>query len=235
MKKITYVSVISLIFLLTASATTILLESASFDKAHQPLLIGIGLLIASGIVAMFAEKRIVLNILCILVSATSLGFCIRAWYIFRGFDNSFLTMALVSLACIASLWLIYALTLIPFVDRHLHVFFWVIISLGVIGYVLVVIFTQTTFVSTYGYYMIIEIAFTATFLSESNDFASTVRETTIATYSVVVVAAIIAVMMLSGGDGCDSCCDGGDCGGDGVGGSKKEKTKKDTNDSLPVV
>ena len=67
---------------------------------------------------------------------------------------------------------------------------------------LIVIFTKTTYVSTFGYYMLIEMAFIYALCSDSENIQDLVRRITLATYSVFAVAVLIAVFMLSesGGD-----------------------------------
>lgn len=117
------------------------------------------LLVISGVTAFVVRDKTAVNIACFAVNAVALGCCIRAWYIFRGLNNGFLTMFFVSLACIAYLWLFFALCLIPPLSRHIKLFFWLWLILSVIAYVLVVIFTKTTFVSTFGFYMLVMCGF----------------------------------------------------------------------------
>ena len=202
MKKTMIVSGLSLLFLLTASAVAYGLRRMAFSSAWIPLAIGAGLLVLSGIGAFFAKAEMIKNLVCFCVSAVALGFCICAWYIFRGFDNAFYVIALVSVACIAYLWIFYALSRIPFFERHFNLFFWIFYILSFIAYVLIVIFTKTTYVSTFGYYMLIEMAFIYALCSDSENIQDLVRRITLATYSVFAVAVLIAVFMLSesGGD-----------------------------------
>ncbi len=79
--------------------------------------------------------------------------------------------------------------------------------LSIISYVLVVIFTKTTFVSTYGWYMIIEIAFIFALGIDYYDNEELFKGIVISTYSVIVVAILMLLIMLSG-DGIDLSFDG---------------------------
>lgn len=203
MKKISIVSAMSFLFLIICSTVAYFLRYVSFNSAIVPLVVGVVVLILSGVLAIFAKQKNLLNIICFVLSAIALGFLIRAWYIFRGFDNSFLTILLVSLACIVYLWIFYLLTFIPFFEKHFNWFFWIYFILSFIAYILVIIFTKTTFVSTFGYYMIIEMAFIFALCAESKNLTELVRSITISTYSVFIVA-IIIILFMSGGDGFDA-------------------------------
>ncbi|MBQ7307993.1 MAG: hypothetical protein IJW82_05640, partial [Clostridia bacterium] len=121
----------------------------------------------------------------------------RAWYVFRVFNNSLLTMILVSLTCNLYLWIFYLLAKIPFLKNHFYWTFWVYLLASIIAYVLVVCYTKTTYVSTFGYYMIIQIAFMFALCSECKTIFDLIRNITLSTYSVFVVIVIILLLLLS--------------------------------------
>lgn len=198
MKKITIVSIMSFIFLTISSLVAYFLRYVDFNTALTSLAIGLGILLFSGLIAIFAKKITGLNIICFLLSAVALGFCIRAWYIFRNFDNSFFVMLLVSLACIAYLWVFYILAHTYLCEKYFTVFFWLYFILSFIAYIFVVIYTQTTYVSTFGYYMLIEMSFIFALCAESTNVKDLIRALTISTYSVFAVAIIILLSMHSG-------------------------------------
>jgi hypothetical protein len=152
-------------------------------------------------IAIFAKKTIGLNILCFMLSAIALGFCIRAWYIFRNFDNSLLTIFLVSLACVIYLWIFYILAHIPLFEKYFTAFFWIYFIISFIAYFLIMAFTKTTYISTFGYYMLIEMAFIFALCAESENANELVRSLTLSSYSVYIVAVIILICMYGGGDG----------------------------------
>ena len=241
MKKISIVSAVSFIFLLFASSFAILTESI-FSKPAAPSAIGVGILAASGILALAVRESKAVNILCIAVNSAAMGILIRAWYLWRGFDNDVKTMVLVSLAAALYLWVFFALSKIPFIHRSKDAYFtlcflYVIISVAV--YVVAVIKTETTYLSTFGYYMIIELAFIFAMSLEVNSADELIRNLTLSTYSLFIAVAIAAVVILiaagggdcdcdCGPDGCcdDSCCDcldGCDCGGNATNRKGKKK------------
>ena len=224
MKRTTLILLSSFLFLTVASLFAYMLRYTDFGEAYVYLIIGVGILVLSSVLAYFSAEHIPLNIICFFVSAVSLGFLIRSWYIFRGFDNTVGVMLLVSLACLAHLALFCLVAEIPPIKRHkiAAAVIYGLVSLG--AYIYIVFTTKTTFVSTFGYYMIVEIAFLYALLAHGEDRASLVRSVTLSTFSVFGVAVIIALMMLAGGGDCDvSGCDC-DCGCDcSPGGSDKKK------------
>ena len=159
MKKITFVSILSFIFLSLSGTFTYLFSYLPFKIPWVFMITGIFILIASGIFSAVYGKAIKANIIIFVVNAVSLGLCIKAWYIFRGFSNSLLIMLLVSLIVTAVLWLFYLLLFIPFLEKHFGIYIWLFIISVIVIYVFVMAFTKTHFVSTIGFYMIVEIAF----------------------------------------------------------------------------
>ena len=241
MKKITIVSLASLVFLLLCSLVEQII-SPFMSNQILALVLGISALIASGILALCVRESRAVNIICFLLSSAAMGFLIRAWYINRGFNNSFSIMFLVSLAAVAYLWCFFALSKIPFIHKSKAAYAVLCVAYAVLSlvlYLVVMLNTKTTYVSMFGYYMIIELAFIFAMSLEVNNTDELIRNLTLSTYSVLIVAIIAAVVILiaaAGGDGCDcdcapdGCCecfDGcGDCnlGGDQKG-AKKEKEK----------
>ena len=223
MKKITLVSLFSLLFLSVSSTVAYMLKYIPITNKWVALGIGVGVLAISGIVCWIKDRNKVINGICFVVNAFALGFCIRAWYIFREFDNSLGTMLLVSLACLAYLLVFYFILYIPFIENYYELYLLIFLILTVIVYLVVIFTTKTTFVSTFGYYVIIEIAFIFAMSKPARTFFDLFRNVLISTYSVFVVALIIAVIM-SGGDGLD----GFDIGGADVplSSPKDDKVKK---------
>ena len=219
MKKITLVSLASCFFLFIASGIAIITRSL-FSAALPTFLIGLGVLIASGVASLFTKESIKLNILCFAFSAVAMGILIRAWYLVRGLDNSIATMCLVSLAAVLYLWVFFALSRIPlFRSSHLayiiFVIFFLIIS--AVAYLVIMLNTKTSFVSTFGFYMIIELGFIFAMSLEVDSPAELIMNITHSTYSIFIVAIVVGIFVLiavAGGDGCDCDCDCGSCDGD---------------------
>ncbi len=222
MRKISWVSLGSVLFLAVSSIVGYFLRYLPLRSAKGMLFIGIGILVLAAVLSIFSAEdfysegvqmpvrmRTPWNIFCFCLSAVALGFCIRAWYLFRGFDNELWVMLLVSLACVVYLWVYYFLLYIPFLERHVTAYTVIYVMLSLIGYIAVAVCTETTFVSTFGYYMIVEVAFLFALCTDTDDARHLIRVLTLSSFSVWVVAIILLVLMCSGGDGCDSC----DCGG----------------------
>lgn len=232
MKKITVVSAVSFLFLFICSAVA-KLTMHTFNGHVTPLIIGISVLAASGVIALIVRENPIVNIFCAVLSAVAMGFILRAWYILRDLENSILVMLLISLGAVVYLWIYFALIRIPVVNESAGVtvavtVLYAIISLAV--YLLLVFKTKTNFVSTVGYYAILEFSFIFAMSFEVNDNRELIRNLTLSTYSVLIVAiivAVFAVMAAAGGGDCDCDCGGCDCDCSGCeGGSNKKKDKK---------
>lgn len=240
MKKISIVSFASFVFLFLCSAVAVLMKNV-FDSAISALAVGVVILIVSGVIAFVVRERMIINMICFLLSSVAMGILIRAWYINRVFENSFGTVCMVSLATVLYLWVFFALSKIPFIHKSkaaYTVLCALYAVLSIVFYFVVMLNTETTFVSTFGFYMIIELAFIFAMSLEVNTKEELVRNLTLSTYSVFIVAIIAAVVIIAaaaggdcdcdcGADGCCDddcveCCDCCDCGGGGA----SPKTKK---------
>ena len=235
MKKIALVSAASFLFLMICSIVARFTKGLFFgQKMVLPLIIGIAILAVSGIIALIVRENTKVNVFCFILSAVAMGFIIRAWYILRNLDNSIFTTLLISLGAVVYLWIYFALIRIPVVRESAGVTvavsaLYVIISIVI--YVLLVLKTETSFVSTVGYYAFIELSFIFAMSFEVNNNEELMRNLTLSTYSVFVVAAIVGViaLMAAAGDGdCDCDCGGCDCDGSccDCGGSDGTKVKK---------
>lgn len=227
MKKITIVSAVSFLFLLVCSIVAKITEH-TFESVQPPLIIGVVILALSGVVALIVRESLPANIICSTVSAVAMGFVMRAWYILRGLENSIFTMALIALGAVVYLWIYFAIIRIPVVKESEGVTIAVTalyVILSIVIYLILVFGTETNFVSTIGYYAFIELSFIFAMSLEVNDNKELIRNLTISTYSVFIVAIVVAVFALaaSGGD-CDCDCGGCDC--DGCGGESKRAKKK---------
>lgn len=244
MKKISIVSFASFVFLFLCSSVAVLMENV-FESAVSALITGVVILTLSGVIAFVIRERTIINMICFLLSSVAMGILIRAWYINRGFENSFSTVCMVSLATVFYLWLFFALSKIPFIHRSKAAYTILCVLYAVLSaviYFAVMLNTETTFVSTFGFYMIIELAFIFAMSLEVNTKAELIRNLTLSTYSVFIVAIIAAVVIIAaaaGGDcdcdcGADGCCDDGcidccdccDCVGSGEPSLKKSIKKK---------
>ena len=221
MKKISFVSLMSFLFLSLCSFVAYISKGANFTNAWSPLLIGVIYLILSGILAYFVRKNVIGNSICFILNSIALGLCIRAWYMYREFDNELWVMLLVSLACVIYLLIFYFSLYIPFIEKHINVYIWIYLIASVVIYLIVMGFSETTYISTFGYFMIIEIAFILAMCNHQYTIQRLFRDIVISTFSVLIVAIIIALIML----GADSL-DGIDIGGGDIGGFKSPRKQK---------
>ena len=202
MKKTSFVTLMSFVFLTISSLVAYFLRYINSAEPKTFLIAGVVIIAVSGIISLFLETQIIPNSICFVLSGISLGCLIRAWYLLRGFDNSLLTMLLVSVACLVYLWIFFFIGSIPLFKKHQMIYFWIMLALTIVAYVLVILYTKTTFVSTFGFYMIIEAAFTFALLTgqDNSSLAETFRRITISTYSVLIVAIIVFIACISDGD-----------------------------------
>ena len=230
MKKITVVSLASFAFLIVCSALAVLLRGSTLD-ALDSLFIGLAILVVSGIFAFVIRERKLVNILCFAANSVAMGFIIRAWHIVRGHKNSFAVMLVISFITVLYLWVFFALSKIPFIRKSpssFVIFCIAYVILSIFAYICIVSTTETSYVSTLGYYMIIEFAFIFAMSLEVNDNSELIRNLALSTYSVFIVAIVVALFVaaaLGGGDcDCDCAPDGCcDCGDLGSSGSNKKK------------
>ncbi len=216
MKKITLVSVFSFVFLLACSLVARFTE-ALFSSYIPPLIIGASLLLVSGIIALIIRENNAVNIFCFSLSAISCGFLIRAWYILRNLQNSIGIMVIISLVCVLYLWIIFAIIRIPVIRKKpklsgILIAFCMLLS--IIVYIILIIRTRTTFLSTLGYYMFIEFSFIFAMSLEAGSKEELIRNLTLSSYSVLAVAIIVVIfaLMAASGDGdCDCDCGDGGC------------------------
>lgn len=231
-KRAGLVSAVSLSFLLICSAVAYLLRFSGIKEAAVSLYIGLGILAAAGVLVLLAGKLPILNIPVYFISAVAFGFCIRAWYIFRGFDNSPLIMLAVCACATLYLWAFWLLSKIPIFRENPTVFICIYLLLSVAAYLWLVFGTVTTYVSTLGYYALIEMAFIYALYTDCDSWQDTCRSFALSTFSVfsavAFAAGLIAVAVL-GGD-CDADCDMCECieccdlpSGDGFGIKRKKK------------
>ena len=233
MKKTLITFVVSLAFLML---TAVVCWAVGFANLTFWVAFGIGSgILVLGIILLFALGHFAPVTFKIIVTATnaiSMGFFLCAWYINRGFNNPLWLMLCVCL--LASVYyIVYFLPLlIPAISRHYGWYLLVFFILSIAGYVLLVIFTKTTWVSTLGYFGLLQLGFIIS-LSFDGKQEKHLNALLVSSYSVFLCAIIILIVALlgaGGGDGCDCSCDGG-CDGSGFG--KVNSPVNRNKDNLP--
>ena len=200
MRKLCYLTLFSIVFLFFSAIVTSLTGMIRFKSAWIPLIIAFAILILSTVLSVICRDNLNgKSLFMTALNSIALGFAIRAWYIFRNINNPVRVLLPVALAASAVLIIFYAISLIPFVDRHYSVFFWILSALILALYITVAALTRTTFMSTFGFYLI----FTLTLcMCNCSEFESLYTQMLIASFSIWVVAIIILLLMLDG-DGFD--------------------------------
>lgn len=230
---------VSLIFLIVTSVVCFL---ARFIPLGFNPIFGIATgILAFGIIisTVFWRRRkgkIVAKIVSIFVNAVAMGFYLRSWYINRQFDNPLWLMLCVAL--LASVYLlIFVLPLyIDAINRHYGWYLLVFTILSLAGYICLVVFTSTTWVSTLGYYGLLELGFIMTMSMDGNNRIKLYTSWQVASYTVMVCAVIILIIVF-GGDGIDGLFDGvggGDVGG-GINSPVPVKPKEEAVNRLPKI
>ena len=184
--------------------------------------------IASGILALSVVltciKKKATKIAAFFVIAVSMGFYLQSWYVNRGFNNS--VWLILGVAALASAYmLIFVLPLlVPAINRHYSIYLTFFVVLSLAGYVALLVFTKTTWVSTLGFFGILQLSFILGSSFDCKDVDDEMQALLISSYSIAVCAVIILIVAL-GGDACDGC----DC----IGGDVASPYKGKKNDDLP--
>lgn len=107
-------------------------------------------------------------------------------------------MLLLALSCVAYMLLFCLPLFIPFLERHIKSYFWIFVILSLAVYIGLLFTTKTTYLSTFGYYSIVNVLFIIAMCRDSRSIRSFVRKMTLSTSGVALVAVTIAVLMLDG-------------------------------------
>lgn len=198
MSKIKSALIFSFAFFTLASVVAYLLGFLPFASPWIPLGIGVVLMIFAGAYEFISEYSLIMNIVCSVVNSVALGFCVRAWYTFREFDNGIVTMLLLALSCVVYMLLFCLPLFIPFIERHIKLYFWIFVVLSLAVYIWLLFTTKTTYLSTFGFYSIVNVLFIFAMCRDSRNIRSFIRKMTLSTSGVALVAVIIAVLMLDG-------------------------------------
>ena len=227
MKKTFVTFLVSLAFLFVTSGVC---WAVGFANLTFWVAFGIGAgILVFGIVALFALGHfapISFKIAVTAINAVAMGFFLRAWYINRGFDNPLWLMLCVCLLASAYYVIYFIPLLIPPITRHYGWYLLVFTLLSLGGYVLLVVLTTTTWVSTLGYFGLLQLGFIIS-LSFNGGKEKHLNALLSSSYSVLLCALIILLIAL-GGDGFDcDCCDG-------FGSIDAPVSRKDRNQLPPI-
>ena len=179
--------------------------------------IATGILVVGIAIACIWWKRRRVKFVSIFINAVAMGFYLRSWYINRGFDNPLWLMLCMSLLAAAYLFVFILPLYIDAINRHYGWYLLIFTILSIASYICLVIFTKTTWVSTLGYYGLLEIGFIMTMSMDGKNKFKLYTSWQVASYTVIVCAVIILIIVL-GGDAAGDFLDGfSGAGGDGTG------------------
>lgn len=100
MKKVLIFALTAFIFLCISSLTAYLLGYTNMPDIGC-LILAFVIIIISGFISIIFRKTLFIKFFGITLNSISLGFCIRSWSLYRGYDNSLLLMFSVIAICIA--------------------------------------------------------------------------------------------------------------------------------------
>ncbi|MCX4286044.1 MAG: hypothetical protein OSJ68_01910 [Clostridia bacterium] len=170
--------------------------------------IATGILAVGAIFSIAMRKNCTVKIISVCVNAVSMGFYLRSWYVNRGFDNPLWLMLCVSLLAAAYLFVFILPLYVNAINRHYGVYLILFTILSIAGYVCLVVLTKTTWVSTLGYFGLLQLGFIITMSMEGHDRIWLWESWQVASYTVAVCAVIILIIALSVTEGGDGVIDG---------------------------
>ena len=97
--------------------------------------------------------------------------------------------------------------LIPSFNRHYGWYLLTFTLLSIVGYVLLVVLTKTTWVSTLGYYGILQLGFIISLSFKCKNRKELYNSFLASSYSVATCALIILIIVVSDGNGLDGLSD----------------------------
>lgn len=213
MNKLKTILPASLMIFIVVPVCAYLLESARFAEDDTPAFIGFGLIVAGGLLSAILHKCGLLNLIPLAVNSVGLGFCLRAWYIFRGFSNSLPVLLAACLIAWAFIPLFWLWSRIPVFDRHPALMSFIFIAPVTAVYCVLVFNTETTWLSTTGFCLIVAATVIFSMSLEANTPGDALKNMTYSWLGFLAAAVLILVACACCGDAdpdCD-CCDGCDC------------------------
>ncbi|MCM1195275.1 MAG: hypothetical protein NC099_05105 [Corallococcus sp.] len=202
-KRGLYTVAVSAIFLIITSVVGFLFSFVptgmweTFGIASAVFAVGI-------ILSLTVRRRKSVKYVVIFINAIAMGIYLRSWYIDRKFSNPLWMILAVAVLATAYLLLIVAVVCLI---KNPKARLWTAVAfvmVSVVAYILLVILTTTSWVSTLGFFGLLQIGFAFSLFSKEE---SLVASWQIASYTVALCAVIILVIAL-GGDGLDGLFDG---------------------------
>ena len=177
-----------------------LLSLFSFNNGYVPLIIGSCIIVIAIVLLVFylkIKKNFILYFI-FLINMIAMGFLIKSWHVYRNYNLDLYVFLLISIACCLYLLLFYLLSLIPLLSKYYKLFLIIFIIGSIISYVILITLTETNYLSTLGFYMIIELGFLLSLSVYTKDYVSLIKSISFSSFLVIIVAIIITIIMLDG-------------------------------------
>ena len=200
MKKLLIVLFASFLFLFGTSCISIWLNAFDFDNYWIPLAIGCSIILVSiALIVIYQKIKIQLFLyLVFVINFIAMGFLIKTWHLFRGYNLDLYVLILISLGCVGYLVIFYVLSYIPIFSKHFKSYLLTFLVVSIVAYIILIIVTKTSYLSTFGYYMIIEIGFLLALSVYTENINDLIKSISLSTFLVIIVAIIIIMLMLDG-------------------------------------
>lgn len=197
MKKVLKVYLAAFLFLEISSLVSYFIPNNYWSNAFVPLGIGVGFFVVSLIITAIAKQseNKILWLSIMAINGAGLGLLLESWYLFRGFDNPLWMMSLVSFAAASVIPVFCIVIKAPFIRNIYEGFFVFFLAACTVGYICLVIYTNTTFVSTLGWYLIMSTGFLFAISTEYDDDSFIFRRMAISTFSIVSVLIIVVIIL----------------------------------------
>ncbi len=222
MKKLFIIIIASFMFLFLSTTVSYFLQFLIDLNSILVLIIGVGIAIVSLILGIIFRRTFIIKYVCIFLNSISLGFMMRSWYIYRSLSNPLWVLYLVDIALILYIVIFYLLSYIPHITKHYGWFCCTYFFVTLVIYILLIESIQTTFLSTFGLYLIIQIPIIIVLCIKCDGYNQLLSNFMKATFSVFIVALVILVIMSDGDFEVDGCGDSFDVE------NPTQKNKKDT-------
>ncbi len=232
MKRCLQTLLLSILFLLVTSVVGWVARFIPLDFWYI-FAIASCILVFNVVLSLVFRKNKIVKLLSVFINALSMGFYLRSWYINRGFDNDLWLMLCVALLAAVYLFVFILPLYINALNRYYGWYLLVFTVLSIAGYVCLVIFTKTTWVSTLGYYGLLQLGFIMTLSMDASTKLKLFNSWQVSSFTVAVCAVIILIIVL-GGDGIDGIFDGLG-GADGAGGIQSPIKPQSKNEAETLI
>lgn len=198
MNKFTKTILFSLAFFVLSSLTAHALTRLPEQSFWAYFGAATGVLAVGAIVLPLTKGNGKAKLVVFFINALAMGVYLRSWYRLRGLENPLWVLIAVAVGAAAVLAVYVSMLKIDAVRRHYKWFLLAFCVLSAAVYVLLLFLTKTAWLSTFGFYGILVIAFILTLSGNGKSGNSYFSRLVLASYGIVVCAVIILIIALEG-------------------------------------